>query len=196
LEFITAENFDLVINAAGSADCKGFDVITDDEARRAWMLMVEAPRRIIKAALPNLLKNNGTLINVRSLAAQFPIPYLSLYNSAKAALSALSTSLMDEYPQLQIIDLQPGDVKTKFSASWKIEEGKVWSKTAHHLKNMIDVAPSTDVVVKKVLSILKRRSMSGRFRAGEFVQTMILPLFARIAPTSVVNWARRVYMKR
>jgi short-subunit dehydrogenase len=129
-------------------------------------------------------------------AISFTLAPTSYFRTAKAALSALSTSLMDEYPQLQIIDLQPGDVKTKFSASWKIEEGKVWSKTAHHLKNMIDVAPSTDVVVKKVFSILKSRSMSGRFRAGEFVQTVILPLFARIAPTSVVNWARRVYMKR
>jgi short-subunit dehydrogenase len=192
---IAREDFDLVINAAGGGECISFDEITPEMARKAWGLMVEAPRRICAVALPGLLKNKGALVNVSSMAADFPLPYMALYNSSKAALSALTQSMIDEYPSLQIIDLKPGDIRTGFAKNAPMTEEKVWSATSKHLKKMIDGAPGPEVVVKGLMRALRKRK-SGVLRLGEFFQTVIMPLGARLGPSKIVHAVRRAYLKR
>lgn len=201
---IRSDNFDLIINAAGGGECLNFDEITPLMAENAWKLMVEAPRRISVAALPSLQKSGGALVNISSLAAEFPLPYMALYNSAKAALSALTLSMTDEYPKLQIIDLRPGDIKTNFAKNWKIpspKEGKnekgekEWAATAAHMKKMIDEAPGPEVLVKALFKALKSKK-KGTLRAGDFLQTVLMPMGARLAPTAAVNAVRRAYLKR
>ena len=134
-------------------------------------------------------------MNISSMAADFPLPYMPLYNSSKAALSALTQSLIDEYPALQIIDLKPGDIKTGFAAGWKIPPGKTWSTTAAHMKKMIEVAPGPEAVVKPLLRALKN-GRKGTMLVGEFFQTVILPFGARLAPDDWVHAVRRAYLKR
>jgi len=60
-----------------------------------------------------------TLVNISSLATEFPLPYQSAYNMAKAGLSALDESLMFEVAGtgIVIIDFRPGDYRTDFDAS-------------------------------------------------------------------------------
>lgn len=194
-ERITQEKFDLVINAAGAGECMEFEDITPKESRDAWALMVEAPRRVSRAALPGLLRNKGALVNISSMAAEFPLSYMPLYNMSKAALSAMSLSLMDEYPELQIIDLRPGDIRTGFAAGWQPSEGKPWSATQKHLKKMIEDAPAPDVVVSALLRALSSGSR-GTLRVGSFLQTVLMPFGARWVPLGVLHNIRRAYLKR
>jgi short-subunit dehydrogenase len=192
---IVKSNFDLVINAAGMGQCLSFEEISAEQSRRSWMLMVEAPRRIAVAALSNLLKQKGALVNVSSMAADFPLPYMSLYNCAKAALSAMTQSIIDEYPRLQTIDLKPGDINTGFTENWKEEPGKPWVATMKHMKAMMDEAPKPDVVVKALLNALGS-TQSGSMRAGGFLQTVIMPFGARLGPSRIIQSVRRAYLKR
>ena len=192
---VREENFDLVINAAGSGECQNFADITPADAARAWTLMVEAPRRISAAALPALTQHHGALVNISSIAANFPLPYMTLYNSAKAAVSAVTLSLSDEFPTLQIIDLRPGDIKTNFGAGWKIPSDKKWTATARHMQKMMEEAPAPAVVVRTLFRALKN-GHKGTLRAGDFLQTFLMPLGARLAPESVVDAIRRAYLMR
>ena len=51
-------------------------------------------------------RGHGCLVNVSSLAAEFPIPYMSGYNVCKAGLSAWSESVLYELtnPDVVVID--------------------------------------------------------------------------------------------
>ncbi len=195
-ETIRKEAFDLVINVAGRGDCVGFEAVDAATWDANWQLMVGSPLLIMRAALPGLLASRGALVNVSSLAAEFHLPFMSAYNTAKAALSALTISLMDEYPAITIIDLRPGDIRSEFAKDWEDDAvARPWSATRKHMAKMMAVAPGPEVVVRKLLSALRRRS-SGTVRAGDFFQTAMAPLGTRLLPTWLMHTLRRAYLKR
>jgi len=57
------------------------------------------------------------MVNVSSLAVDFPMPYMSGYNVVKAGLAAFSESLMMEVAGtgVVVIDFRPGDYRTNFN---------------------------------------------------------------------------------
>ena len=82
-------------------------------------------------ALPLLLKSNGFIINISSLAGKNAFPGGAAYNASKFALTGFSEALMQEVRQqgVQVAYLMPGSVDTGFSRksrksqrdnSWKI----------------------------------------------------------------------------
>lgn len=76
---------------------------------------LKAPIAITHALLPNLLKNGGFLINVSSLAGEYPLPYMSTYAAAKAGLSYWSEALRIELQgRLRVVTLAPGPSPTGF----------------------------------------------------------------------------------
>ena len=89
-----ALGFDIVINNAGSGAFGRFEEVDFDvwEAQVAILLM--GAMKVSRLALPGLTERAGYLVNVSSLAAEFPIPFMSAYNTAKAGLSAFSESLV------------------------------------------------------------------------------------------------------
>ena len=76
---------------------------------------LKAPIAIAHALLPKLIKNRGFLINVSSLAGEYPLPYMSTYAAAKAGLSYWSEAIrMELRGQLRIVTLAPGPSPTGF----------------------------------------------------------------------------------
>ena len=111
---------DILINNAGFGVFGGF--VEKDFAvwQRQIEIMLVNTARLSHAALRVMLRRNrGALVNVSSLAAEFPLPYQSAYNLVKAGLSALSESLILETrgTGVIVIDFRPGDYRTDFEAS-------------------------------------------------------------------------------
>ncbi|MDQ6996996.1 MAG: SDR family NAD(P)-dependent oxidoreductase [Mariprofundus sp.] len=76
---------------------------------------LKAPIALAHALLPGLLKNNGFMINVSSLAGEYPLPYMSTYAAAKAGLTYWSEALRIELDgRLRIVTLAPGPSPTGF----------------------------------------------------------------------------------
>ncbi|OIO74326.1 MAG: reductase oxidoreductase [Zetaproteobacteria bacterium CG1_02_53_45] len=76
---------------------------------------LKAPIEIAHALLPVLLKNNGFIINVSSLAGEAPLPYMSTYAAAKAGLTFWSEALRTELAgKLRVVTLAPGPSPTGF----------------------------------------------------------------------------------
>ena len=76
---------------------------------------LKAPIALTHALLPNLLKNRGFIINVSSLAGEYPLPYMSTYAAAKAGLTYWSEALRTELSgRLRIVTLAPGPSPTGF----------------------------------------------------------------------------------
>src|SRR5579884_98318 len=117
-----AGHFDLLINNSGAGWFGPLEIQSDEILREQFQLMVHGPLELIRLALPQMRERNKALIiNVTSLAARFPIPYLGPYSATKAALSSLGETLRHElaHTGVRITDLQPGDIHTNFHAATK-----------------------------------------------------------------------------
>lgn len=76
---------------------------------------LNAPVALTHALLPQLVRRNGFIINVSSLAGESPLPYMSVYAAAKAGLTYWSEALrMELENQVRIVTLAPGPSPTGF----------------------------------------------------------------------------------
>ena len=114
---LAAEGVSILVNNAGAGV---FGTFAETDFGR-WQGQVEllllAPMRLAHLALQGWsAERPGALVNVGSLACEFPIPYLSGYNAAKAGLAAFSESLLLEAESraAQVVELRLGDFATGF----------------------------------------------------------------------------------
>lgn len=183
-------SFDLVVNNAGFGVFGPFEAVEERLWRAQLDAMLGTTLRLAHAGYRAMrAKGGGCLVNVSSLAAEFPLPYLSGYNVAKAGLSALSESLIFESrgSPLIVIDLRPGDFRTSFNHAMHFPvppQGteKVWSR----LDGVFRRSPPPERAAADLRrALIKGRS--GTVRTGSFFQTRLAPVLSRLAPQS---WLR------
>ncbi|MGI8482052.1 MAG: SDR family NAD(P)-dependent oxidoreductase, partial [Chthoniobacterales bacterium] len=110
--------FDVVINNAGSGHFGPAQSVSPDLLREQFQTLVFAQIALTRAALAAMQKRgSGLIINVTSLASRLPVPFMSAYNAAKAAMASFTMTLQLELrgSGIRIIDLQPGDIRTHFN---------------------------------------------------------------------------------
>ena len=192
-----AEAPDLLINNAGYAIFADFARLPVEECDRMTRVLLGGPAELCRAFYPIMQeRGRGAIVNVSSIAAVLPIPYMSLYNAGKAGLSQFSRSLMleSEGSGVAVIDLQLGDFATGFNtamAERKTVEPAltpIWEKIEKYLRE----GPPPDVAARRLQQIL-RNPKSGVYTAGSFFQTKIAPLFARFSSSSMQRFALRRY---
>jgi NAD(P)-dependent dehydrogenase (short-subunit alcohol dehydrogenase family) len=139
----------------------------------------------------------GCIVNVTSMAVEFPIPFLVGYNVAKAGLAALTESLMFEAREAEIavIDFRPGDYRTGFNQTMFATQYGTPSALAGRIAARLDATLAAAPLPDRAARDLRRalgRGRSGVVRSGSFFQTVLAPLGARLAPLAL----RRVAMAR
>ena len=181
-----AGGFDLVINNAGFGVFGGFAATEFSVWQAQLEAMLVNTARISHAALRDMqAAGRGTLVNISSLAAEFPLPYQSAYNIAKAGLSALNESLMYEVrgTPVVIIDFRPGDYRTDFEGSVRrpgapgsLAEGRVWAAFSRLMESGPPPAHAAQALRRALV-----RGRSGTVRTGRFFQAALAPFLARFA---------------
>ena len=84
-----------------------------------------APVMLAHAVLPSLKRNKGFMINVSSLAAETPLPYLATYAAVKAAMTFWSEAIRTEHEgEVNVVTLAPGPSPTGFRKVSGAPEGK------------------------------------------------------------------------
>lgn len=182
-----AGGFDLVINNAG------YGVFAEFAASdfRTWeaqiSVMLVQPARLSHAALRAMLpRGRGTLVNISSLAAEFPLPFQSGYNVVKAGLSALTESLVTETAGsgVCVLDVRPGDYRTDFEGSVQRPQAalppraqRAWEGFRRLMAGGPDPAHAARQLEQ---ALLARRS--GTVRIGRTFQARVAPLLAGLAP--------------
>lgn len=185
-----AGGFDLVINNAGFGAFGGFDETEFPLWQRQIEVMLVNTGRLAHAAVRSMrTRNRGTLVNISSLAAEFPLPYQAAYNVVKSGLSALSESLMLELEGtgIAVIDFRPGDYRTNFDGAVVRPEKfgddrqqRAWDA----FRRLMAGGPSP----KHAAAVLRRALIQGRsgtVRSGRFFQVMLAPLLARFGSLRV-----------
>ena len=108
---------DILVNNAGAAIGPGPVIQMAEEAwRRTMEINATGTFLCCKLALPLMLagERGGRIINMASIAAQKPKPYVSAYAASKAAVVALTRSLAQEVAEFGVTvnAVLPGDVDT------------------------------------------------------------------------------------
>ena len=196
-----AGGLDLVINNAGYGLFGPFAEREFGGWRRQLDAMLVGTLHLSHLALRGLLaRNRGALVNVSSLAAEFPLPFMSAYNVAKAGLSAFTESLMVEVAGtgVIVIDFRPGDYRTDFNRTMQthaenlpaadtpagLRVRRAWAALEVNLRT----APPPTRAATDLRGAL-RRGRSGTVRSGTWFQARLVPLMARLAPPL---WRRRI----
>jgi short-subunit dehydrogenase len=177
--------FALVINNAGYGVFGGF-AETDFSV---WQAQLEAmlvnTARLSHAALRGLrARDRGALVNISSLAAEFPLPFQSAYNMVKAGLTALNESLIIETADTGVIvlDVRPGDYRTDFEGSVRRPPGATTPPMARAwaaFERMMQTGPAPAHAAAALRRALLRRR-SGTVRCGRVFQAVVAPLLVRL----------------
>jgi len=192
--------FDLVVQNAGYG---AFGEFADTDFT-LWQSQLEAmllnTARLSQAALRGMrARDRGCLVHVTSLAVEFPLPFMSGYNMAKAGLSALSESLIFETRRtgVTVIDFRPGDYRTGFNQAMQTTTANPagaprLARAWQALEANLAASPLPIRAAADLRQALLRRK-SGVVRSGSFFQARLAPFLARFAPASVVRAATARY---
>lgn len=196
---------EVLINNAGSASFGDLPDYTATTASELLHLLSIAPIRLTMAVFdPMRQRNRGTVINVSSLAALFPLPYMAGYCAGKAALSSFTRNLIlthgDAKPVL--IDFQAGDFKTPFNKNMQRLQAPILNKPGsasdptlpawHKLEQHLNAAPPASIAARDMLRCI-RRGRSGTVRSGGWFQCRLAPLAQRLLPQRLFQMCLRRY---
>lgn len=137
---------DILVNNAGAIFGPSPVAQMADEAwRRTLEVNATGAFLVTKAVLPTMIQGQrgGRIVNMSSLAAIRPRPYMAAYAASKAAVAALTQSLAQEVAQFGITvnAVLPGDIDTGM---------KQWG---YQLEAMITQRPYDDVVAAGIARI-------------------------------------------
>jgi short-subunit dehydrogenase len=180
-----AGGFDVVINNAGFGAFGAFAGADFSLWQRQLEIMLLHTARLSHAALRGMLaRRRGALVNISSLAAEFPMPFQATYNTVKSGLSALSESLMFETAGtgVIVIDFRPGDYRTDFEGAVTRpaeladpRQQRVWD-CFHRLMASGPAPAHAAAALRRALA----RGRSGTVRTGRVFQAVVAPLLARL----------------
>lgn len=185
--------FELVINNAGYGLYGVFDQTDFDPWRRQLDAMLGTTMRLTHRALRKMReRDRGCIVNISSLAVEFPLPFMSGYNVAKAGLSALTESLIVETrgTGINVIDFRPGDFRTDFnqamltSSSTEVPADAAVAAAWRALEAHRHAAPPAGRAARDLRKALLR-GRKGTVRSGSFFQAGIAPLFAPLIPAAL-----------
>lgn len=196
-------HFDVLINNAGAGVFGPLEAFSDEEFAGQLSTLLLGPLRLVRLALPGMrARRSGLVVNVASLAGQFPLPFMSPYSLSKAALSAMTEGLSMEliHTGVRLVDVRPGDFATSFHESTRRVGAALAEAYAPNLEiawNAIDSnmkrAPDPQAVADTLLRIVEGRIRRPVVTVGPVFQARVAPLLDRLVMRSWVQWGLRVY---
>jgi NAD(P)-dependent dehydrogenase (short-subunit alcohol dehydrogenase family) len=120
---------DVLVNNVGVARQARFEDVPDVEWDEYWQLNVMSYVRAIRAALPELRRGGGAIVNVSSTAGKRPSTGMPHYSVTKAAVLSLSRLVADLYAAdgIRSNAVTPGPTATD---AWLAEGGLAYQQGA------------------------------------------------------------------
>jgi short-subunit dehydrogenase len=111
---------DVLVNNAGSGLYGPTETVELSAAMELFQLNLFAALGMVQLVLPIMrAQGSGHIVNVSSIAAEVPLPWMTMYSASKAALSAVSSGVRRELrgTGVSVTDVLPGYVTTSFQGS-------------------------------------------------------------------------------
>lgn len=182
---------DSLINCAGFSDFGPIEKAPLGADEKHLQVMLRTPIALAQAVLPQMRKlDRGSIVNVTSLAVELPIPYLPLYNAAKAGLAGFTQSLMLDLSEtaIQVVDFRPGDFKTEFYASSVVadnlsrRETEAWDA----VREKVAKGSKPERAAADLYRYL-RSGNTGILRSGSWFECQVASAAARLLPSDFMR---------
>ncbi|MFU1781832.1 SDR family oxidoreductase [Haloarcula japonica] len=108
---------DCLVNNAGYPQFGAVEDVSTADLHEQFDVNLYGPHRLIREALPHMrARENGTIVNVSSVAGRIAFPNQGGYAASKFALEGLSDALRMEVEEfgIDVVLVEPGPVKTNF----------------------------------------------------------------------------------
>ena len=197
-----AGKFDVVINNAGSGHFGPAELATDETIETLFETLVFAHIELCRLALASMRpQGSGMIVNVTSLAAELPVPFMGVYNATKAAMASFTMTMQLELGSspIRLLDVQPGDISTEFNNSvpksgmedsaYRAAAERTWIVVDRNMKN----APKPQLVGRRIADLIEAQNPPPRVIVGDFFQSKIAPLIYRLLPQRMRVWGVRRY---
>ena len=195
--------FDVLINNAGAGIFGPLESFSDEVFVSQFETLLLGPLRLIRLALPDMrARRSGLIVNVSSLAGEFPLPFMAPYSMFKAAVSSMSEGLGFEllHTGVRVIDVRPGDFATNFHESTRRIGSELASEYQpnliqawHSIDENMKRAKSSQAVADLLVAIVEGRVRGPVQAVGDIFQAGIARLLARNVRRSWVQWGLRKY---
>jgi ketoreductase RED2 len=158
----TIERFgqlDILVNNAGWTTVvphDDLDGLTDEIFRTTFEVNVFGTWWLTKAAIPHLrASEDGTIVNVTSIAGIRPVGSSIAYSMSKAALNQMTVLLAKSYGPIRVNAVAPGLVATPWTSTWDAMHDAV-AATAP-----IPRSATAEDCSEAVLALLRNRYVTG-----------------------------------
>jgi short-subunit dehydrogenase len=195
-----AGHFDVVINNAGSGHFGPAETLPAQILEQQFQGLVLAQVQIMQLALRDMrARSAGLIVNVTSLAARLPVPFMAGYNAAKAAMATFTMTMQLELSDspVRIVDLQPGNIRTQFNDAMVTNrdpryEDKIEKIFATIERHMQQAAPP-ELVAQRVCALLDQTNPPPRVTVGDAFPAHIAPVIFRFLPQRLRIWGLKFY---
>lgn len=182
---------DILINSAGIGMSAITEVAPMDEIKRVMDVNFYGTLYCTRSAL-QFMSKGAKIINMSSAMALFPVPFRSIYGSAKSAVLNLSFALrMELAPHgIDVIAMCPGDTKTNFTKS-RVKDFSTTERYGDRLETATlssdaneDKRMSVDYVAETIFNLLgKKKSKPFYIIGGKY---KMLYFLTRLTPKSLL----------
>jgi NAD(P)-dependent dehydrogenase (short-subunit alcohol dehydrogenase family) len=192
-----------LVNNAGFAAVGAIEDVGDDDARLALEVMVVAPMRLARLALPHMReRGGGRIINISSIYGFTATALSGWYQGAKHALEGLSDALRIEVAGdgIAVVLVEPGGFRTGIWAEQEAELGRrATSRYAGSYRRSLDLTRryemlmgEPDEVARTVVAALADGSPRARYLVGR--DAWAIALFDRLTLTPVKDRVQRLFL--
>ena len=182
-------NVDILINNSGVGLSGATELLPSDKVENVLDLDYLGSLRLSQGILP-FMKKGAKIVNISSACALFPLPYRSVYCSAKAAVNMMSFSMRMELKNsgINVISVCPGDVKTGFTKNriktYETNEryGNRPRAAAEKIDSREDKRMKADKTAKKIYKIAAKKKKAMYIICAKY---KLFWFFKRILPTNL-----------
>ncbi|MCR4031297.1 MULTISPECIES: SDR family oxidoreductase [Flavobacterium] len=182
----TSGRLDIVINNAGVGITGPLEEIPTEEIRNNFETNFFGPIEVMKAALPQMRKqNSGLIINITSIAGYMGLPYRSVYSASKGALELITEALRMEVKAfgVEITNVAPGDFATNIAAGRYhapvIKDSayeKVYGDVLATMNDHVDAGSNPNEMAEAVYKIIQTKKPNVHYKVGAFMQKFSIVL--------------------
>ncbi|AWK06758.1 short-chain dehydrogenase/reductase [Flavobacterium crocinum] len=182
----TSGRLDIVINNAGVGITGPLEEIPTEEIRNNFETNFFGPIEVMKAALPQMRKqNSGLIINITSIAGYMGLPYRSVYSASKGALELITEALRMEVKSfgVEITNVAPGDFATNIAAGRYhapvIKDSayeKVYGDILATMNDHVDAGSNPNEMAEAVYKIIQTKKPNVHYKVGAFMQKFSIVL--------------------
>ncbi|WP_441248101.1 SDR family oxidoreductase [Kitasatospora sp. McL0602] len=111
---------DVLVNNAATGLLGAVEEVSDEELREQLEILVVAPWRLARLALPGMrARGSGHIVNVSSLAGRVSFPGMGAYVAGKHALEGMTQALAAEVEPfgIRVTALEPGGFATRYGVT-------------------------------------------------------------------------------